>query len=87
MQNQINTAVIKITDSEFIKTVIYNYSEKKLTIRFAKSNSVWVYSDVPNDVFDKFISLPSTGAAFNVLIRNKFVGEKIKTKTLKYKYD
>ena len=59
---------IQVT-SKNIKSVGYDSQSKTLQVEFL-TGSIYEYYDVPNDVFDKFITAESKGTFFHKYIKN-----------------
>ena len=51
-------------DSVSIEAVGYDGDSQELHVKFV-SGETYVYSDVPSNVFDAFVSAPSKGSFFN----------------------
>lgn len=62
-------------DSSVIKYAVYDIKREALAIQF-QSNTVWVYLEVPIDVYDEMIAAKSTGNYFNKHIRNVYPSER-----------
>ncbi|MEK6262292.1 MAG: KTSC domain-containing protein [Planctomycetota bacterium] len=58
-------------DSSNIEAIGYDPSSTELHVQFLKSG-LYVYHDVPQDVFDAFLSSDSKGSFFNRNIKNVF---------------
>lgn len=53
----------------------YNAATKTMDVQF-KNGSRYSYADVPQDVFDDFLSADSKGQFFNTNIKSRFVPTK-----------
>jgi hypothetical protein len=62
--------------SSHIATSEYDQDSQDLTITFTDGRS-YVYHSVPRGRYTQFISSPSTGQAFNALIRDSFDYEEV----------
>lgn len=58
-------------DSTSIASIGYDSTERKLEVEF-KQGAVYLYLDVPPDVFDAFVSADSKGVFFNATIKNSY---------------
>ena len=63
-------------DSKTVKKSWYNHLEKELTVEF-QTGIRYLYKDVDEDSWNKFISEVPTGKALNEHIKNKFIYEKL----------
>lgn len=61
-------------DSSFIKHIHWYEDTNNLIITFA-TDSVWIYYDVPKQIFTKMTKAVSIGSVFNKEIRNKYRAE------------
>jgi hypothetical protein len=61
-------------DSSFIQHIHWYEDTSNMIITFA-TNSVWVYYDVPKQVFINMTKSKSVGSVFNKEVRNKFRAE------------
>lgn len=68
----------KPESSSVIKILLYDIKRQCLAVQF-KSNSVWVYFDVPIEVYDNFIKAPSLGNYFNLHIKNSYESSQVMT--------
>lgn len=62
-------------ESSVIKSFGYDTVENILVVHF-NSNSVWLYIDVPFDVYAELSESKSKGKYFNLHIRNFYVSQK-----------
>lgn len=62
-------------DSSVIKHILYDIKKESLAIQF-HSNTVWIYLEVPIDVYDELVSAKSSGNYFNKHIRNVYPSER-----------
>ena len=69
--------IVNIIGSQVVDHLEYNQDMTRLTIRFAKSNAVWQYDNVPLDLFGELVGSESIGSAFNSMIRNQFQSSKL----------
>lgn len=58
-------------DSSTIKSAMYNYHTKNLSIKF-KNDRIYTYLNVDDDTYRQFSLASSQGKAFNELIKDKF---------------
>jgi len=65
-----------ISTSSFIFACIWNIEYKTLAVLF-RSGSIWVYYNVPEQVYEELITSESTGNYFNTNIRNVYESEKL----------
>lgn len=74
--------LVRITDpdSTMVQRMTYSYATHKLTVTF-KNGSVYIYDDVPNDVYAQVRASSSTGKAFNAYIKNNYHFAKAATAT------
>ena len=63
-------------DSSVIKTVAWDSEDNTLLVQF-KSNTVWAYYNISQEVYQTFIASESMGNFFNKNIRNFFDSQKI----------
>lgn len=68
-----------IPDSSFIFACLWNIEYQTLAVLF-KTGSIWVYYNVPEEVYEELITAESTGNYFNSNIRNVYEAEKIDLK-------
>jgi hypothetical protein len=69
--------LVRVTpDSSVLARITYMPQGRRLYIQF-KSGDIYRYRDVPGDTAWEFVASESAGKAFNRLIRDKFVGERI----------
>lgn len=68
----------KLTSSSVIKRVVYDTKLSALAVQF-NSESIWVYLDVPIEVYDELINAHSAGNYFNKHIRNVYESEQYMT--------
>lgn len=61
-------------DSSFIQHIHWYEDTNNMIVTFA-TNSVWIYYDVPKQVFLKMTKAKSIGSVFNKEIRNKYRAE------------
>lgn len=71
-------------DSAMIKTIGYIMKQKpdgtidyKLRVLF-NNDTVYDYADVPISVYNRLLTAPSVGKAFNVIIRDQFDAVQLK---------
>ncbi|MEJ0022637.1 MAG: KTSC domain-containing protein [Alphaproteobacteria bacterium] len=57
-------------DSSVIKFVRYDALTRELTVRLVAG--VYVYEDVPAEIYQAFLDAPSKGSFYNVKIRDRF---------------
>jgi len=69
-------------DSSFIKGVLWDVETETLAVIF-KSGSVWLYEDVPEQLYTNFSTAESAGNYFNLNIRDIFEAKKLTSKELK----
>lgn len=69
--------IVSIIGSQVVDHLEYNQNNSRLTIRFAKSNAIWQYDNVPLDLFGELVGAESIGSAFNSSIRNQFQSSKL----------
>lgn len=70
------TKTRKIIGSSVIDRASYDENSETLTVRFL-SGTVWCYYEVPQEVYQDFISSSSSGNYFNLNIRHKYAASKI----------
>lgn len=61
----------------------YKYKDGKLYVEFYRNDNqtiVYVYDNVPVEVFSEFVNSKSMGRAYHKLIRGKFKSEKVTVK-------
>lgn len=64
-------------DSSALSEVGYDYSHEMLAIRFRENNEhIYVYYDVPSEVYEDFISAYSLGRYYNSYIKGQYSGDK-----------
>lgn len=64
-------------DSSALSEVGYDYSHEMLAIRFRENDEhVYVYYDVPSEVYEDFISADSLGRYYNYYIKGQYNGDK-----------
>ena len=64
-------------DSSALSEVGYDYSHEMLAIRFRENNEhIYVYYDVPSEVYEDFISADSLGRYYNSYIKGQYSGDK-----------
>jgi hypothetical protein len=63
-------------DSSVIKAVAWDSEDDTLVIQF-KSNTVWAYYNISQEIYQTFIASESMGNFFNKNIRNFFDSQKI----------
>ena len=56
--------------SSQIASVGYSPSTKELRVRFSKNGSLYSYSGVESEVYDRLISAPSVGQFFSAVIKS-----------------
>lgn len=66
-------------DSSSLKSVGYDASEKTLEVEF-HHGAVYVYLDVPQDVFEELKTAESKGRFFNSNIRSVYTHAKLRRK-------
>lgn len=62
-------------DSSNVEAVGYDETEMQLHVQFL-SGSLYVYFDVPKEVFDDFMAAPSKGSFLNRVIKGVYHYEK-----------
>lgn len=62
---------IEEPDSTMVDRMSYSYATLKLTVTF-KNGSVYIYDDVPNDIYNQVRASSSAGKAFNAYIKNNY---------------
>lgn len=62
--------------SSFIKHLIYDEEDQRLAVLF-NSLSLWVYHQVPLEIYQSLITAESAGNFFNLNIRNFYDSKKI----------
>ena len=82
MQQPIKDYKFFKADSSFIKAVIWNINTETLAVIFS-SGSIWVYYNVPENVYEELASAESTGKYFNTTIRDVYQSEKVNDKLKK----
>jgi hypothetical protein len=58
--------------SSFMKRWAYNAAKKTLTVEMITSNRLYVYQDVPQEVYDGLAAAESAGRYYGQNIKNKF---------------
>jgi hypothetical protein len=61
--------------SKSIEAIGYDKDEELLEVVF-KSGEVYVYKDVPHNIYMSFMTAPSLGTFFNEYVKNDFEFEK-----------
>jgi hypothetical protein len=61
-------------DSSFIKHIHWYQDTSNMIVTFA-TDSVWIYYNVPEEIFIKMTKAQSVGSVFNKEIRNKYQAE------------
>jgi len=61
----------KIHDSSVIKALAWDSEDNTLVVVF-KTNSIWAYFAIPQEIYFELISSSSLGSYFNKNIRNNF---------------
>lgn len=64
-------------DSSAISDMAYCYNDEMMLIVFRKSGDVYIYYDVPNNVWEEFCKADSLGNYFNKNIKNKYEFEQV----------
>lgn len=64
--------VVKISDSWAIDEIAYNKVRRDLRVSFPTTNSVWLFQDVPSEVFVELLLSDSIGETFNHLVRDNY---------------
>lgn len=67
-----------ISTSSVIRTLIYDVRHNFLAVHF-KSGTVWIYKQVPLEIYDGLCSAQSVGSFFNSHIRNLYESEQFMT--------
>jgi hypothetical protein len=67
---------VDLFDSRAIAMFAYDLVAKSLLIRF-KTGELYVYQDVPREIFDRFRQARSKGQFFQSAIRNRFVPRRL----------
>jgi hypothetical protein len=57
-------------DSSFVKSVQYDVFARELTVRLF--GGLYVYEDVPEEIYRAFLAAESKGAFYNSQIRDRF---------------
>lgn len=68
----------KISTSSVMRTILYDITHSALIVHF-NSGTVWIYWDVPLEVYDGLISADSVGNYFNTHVRNFYNSEQYMT--------
>lgn len=63
-------------DSSMIRSAGYNQDDKKLHVKFNDGHT-YVFSDVPNSVYQDLLKSESAGGYFNNSVRGKYTHEKV----------
>lgn len=71
------TRTVQIGDSWSIQSIAYDKENKRLRIHFSTTDTVWVYENVPPEIFMKLILADSVGECFNTQVRDHFPTKKI----------
>lgn len=70
LSQQLNNQTISYFDSSNILACSYMPSDKKLLIIF-KNGSRYMYYDIPNSIYESFVTSDSQGKALNKLIKTQ----------------
>ncbi len=60
------------TPSSMIKNAGYDPATQRLEVEFFATGNVYIYRNVPQEVFDALMSAPSAGKYFNANIAKKY---------------
>lgn len=67
----------KIFDSTNLKSGLYRQSERKMYLQFHSGDAIYVYDDVPLEVWKELKDADSAGSYFNEQIRGQFQYHKL----------
>jgi hypothetical protein len=63
-------------DSSAVDWIVYKPQARRLYVQL-KSGDIYRYDEVPGDTVHELVASESAGKAFNRLIKDKFVGERV----------
>jgi lysyl-tRNA synthetase class 2 len=72
-------------DSSALSHISYNRDTRVLRAIFRDSGRVYIYQDVPPDIYAKLLASPSIGTYFNSHIRDQFPFQELPPVQLRYK--
>lgn len=77
MNPNVKAITLHVEGSHVIKELTYHVVPKSLTVKF-NTDALWIYKDVPSDIFVGFFDSESLGSYFSSAVKGKFEEDRIK---------